>query len=117
MKTADDVLAHFGVKGMKWGVRRNKPSIPASKDSATATAARMKVKTGGTKSLSNKELQALITRINLEQQYARLNPSKVQKGAQVVSDILKIGNTINQVVALANSPVGKAIRDGLTAKK
>jgi hypothetical protein len=117
MKTADDVLAHFGVKGMKWGVRRNKPSMPASDDSARATAVRTKVKTGGTKALSNKELQDLITRMNLEQQYARLNPSKVQKGAQVVSDILRIGGTINQVVGFVNSPAGKAIRDGLMGKK
>jgi 2'-5' RNA ligase len=111
-----DFLAHFGVKGMKWGVRRTKTSTSTSDDAQRATEIRSKVKVGGTKALSNRELQDLITRMNLEQQYGRLNPSKFQKGAKVVSDILQLGGTINQAVAIANSPAGKAIRNGLSKK-
>ena len=111
-----DFLSHFGVKGMKWGVRRTKSTTSVSDDSTRATQIKTKVKVGGTKSLSNKELQDLITRMNLEQQYSRLNPSKFQKGARVVSDILQLGNTVNQAVAFANSPAGKAIRDGFNRK-
>src|SRR3954463_8699407 len=71
-----DFLEHFGVRGMKWGVRRDRSqasgSSPSS-DSRNAAQVREKIKqTGGTHSLTNKELQDFITRANLEQQYQRL---------------------------------------------
>jgi hypothetical protein len=111
------ILVHFGVKGMKWGVHRNRPSLPASQDSQRATEVRTKVKTGGTKALSNKELQDLITRMNLEQQFSRLNPSKLEKGTQIASRILGVGNTINQAIAFVNSPAGKAVKDAVLKKR
>lgn len=117
MSIVEEIL-HFGVKGMHWGVRKGSAtSVPTSSDAQRAMDVRKKVKAGGTKSLSNQELQDLITRMNLEQQFVRLNPSKVKKGAQVAADILRIGGTINQAIAFVNSPAGKAIKDGLTKKR
>ena len=87
-------LEHYGVKGMKWGVKKAKDSIsesrnersaakkaPASSDHDTATAARKKASQGGLSKLSNKELQDAITRMNLESQYKTLqakNPTPQQ---------------------------------------
>lgn len=55
-------LAHFGVKGMRWGVRKkiqNKPRKSISE-------------------MSNQELQDLINRKNLEKQYTNLyHPKKL----------------------------------------
>lgn len=78
-------LQHFGVKGMKWGVKKAKDSVsgarqeraaakkaPASSDHDTATTARKKASQGGVSKLSNKELQDAITRMNLESQYKSL---------------------------------------------
>lgn len=88
MQTAEDVLEHFGVRGMKWGVTRNRIDS-SSEDAQNATAAKLKVRKSGTKALSNKELQALVTRMNLEQQFNRLNsPSKGTQAAKFVADIL-----------------------------
>lgn len=91
----NDILAHYGVKGMKWGVRR-RSSVPDGKvqvsqakpgaklktaggkgfkadpDAIAARASAQVVKKSGTAALSNKELQALVTRMNLEQQYSNL---------------------------------------------
>lgn len=97
MAQSDDdnfYLQHFGVKGMKWGVKKAKDSIsesrksraaakkaPASSDHDTATAARKKASQGGLSKLSNKELQDAITRMNLESQYKTLqakNPTPQQ---------------------------------------
>lgn len=78
-------LKHYGIKGMKWGVKKAKDSVsgarqeraaakkaPASSDHDTATTARKKASQGGVSKLSNKELQDAITRMNLESQYKSL---------------------------------------------
>lgn len=69
---AGDFLAHYGVKGMKWGVRR-KSAVPASSDAARKATVKEAVKKGGVKAVSNKDLQDAINRMNLEQQFKRLS--------------------------------------------
>lgn len=53
-------LAHFGVKGMRWGVRKKSKSAPRKSISE----------------MSNQELQDHITRGNLEKQYKSLYQPK-----------------------------------------
>lgn len=53
-------LAHFGVKGMRWGVRKKSKSTPRKSISE----------------MSNQELQDHITRGNLEKQYKSLYQPK-----------------------------------------
>lgn len=105
-------LAHYGVKGMKWGVRKdNSSGAEHSPEATAAAAARAKLKTQGIKSLSNKELQDLTNRINLETKVRDLNSkgTKIKKGHDKVKAILAVGATINAAVALAQSPAGKEI--------
>lgn len=75
MATTDDFLEHYGVKGMKWGVRRRSRG-EASDDSKRTDTVRDKAKKGGVKTLSNAELQAAINRMNLEQQFKRLRTNE-----------------------------------------
>jgi hypothetical protein len=87
----EDILAHFGVKGMKWGVHRKSP-VPASKDAQRSLDVRKKAKTGKVKSLTNEELQLAINRMNLEQQFKRLSVNErppIQRW--VASTLLEIG--------------------------
>lgn len=77
-------LSHFGVKGMKWGFRKDGVSTgrkaagsKESPDSKKAAAAKAKVgRKGNTKALSNDELQSLVKRMNLEKQYRNLSGEK-----------------------------------------
>lgn len=98
-KSDDDVLVHYGVPGMKWGVRRNLAErkaaagsstvttkttpkggiktvggkgVPVSDDAKKAAVSKQIARKSTTNALSNQELQALVTRMNLEQQYSRL---------------------------------------------
>jgi hypothetical protein len=99
-----DFLAHYGIKGMKWGRRRassddsSSPSssvkvIPIEKPKASADASavstyKSRVATGGVDALSTKELQQLVNRQNLEQQYAKLNPAPMTAGQKFMSETL-----------------------------
>lgn len=87
-----DFLQHFGVKGMKWGVRRSKTSAPAHEDASKAAAVAKQVKQHGTHTVSNAELKALTERLNLEQNYSRLvagNSSEVKRGRDFATELLK----------------------------
>lgn len=116
-RSLDDVLAHYGIKGMKWGVRRTRKQIDAdSEDASRVKATKAKARTNKTTSvLSNKELQDVITRMNLEQQYSRLTVNDTTRGKvqSTVKDLLGVGKTYNEVLNFANSPAGRQIKNDL----
>lgn len=89
----DDILAHFGIKGMHWGQRKaaraEKIRSTSSEDALNAAGASAKIKKTGLHSLSNKELQDLVSRINLEQQFSKIAPqSKKSKAAKTSAKFL-----------------------------
>ena len=92
-EATDTFFEHNGVKGMKWGVHRSKSGgsskPPVHEDAAKANELRIKVKKGGTKALSNKDLEDLNKRLNLEQQYTKLNPKKSSAGQKLVAGVLR----------------------------
>lgn len=106
-------LEHYGVKGMKWGKRKQKIAVARSADFKEVAGIKTKAKETRVSSLSNKELQTAITRMNLEKQFNQLNPKKgpVAKGQQFVKAFLGVGRTANDVVAFSNSPAGVQVRE------
>ena len=111
-----DILAHYGIKGMRWGVRRKNPSGDSplkdrkgreivddgeggykntkghtvSEDAVLARARQAKVKREGTDALSTKELLELANRIELEQRYDRItNTSSNGFGKRFVEESIK----------------------------
>jgi hypothetical protein len=106
----DEVLAHYGVRGMKWGVRRRSPGAStvevatpagrgvqtrggsgqrASEDAVRAAIAKQKARKSTVSSLSNRELQDLVTRLQLEQNFDRLRPRRPsEQVVKFISDTL-----------------------------
>lgn len=115
------MLAHHGIKGMRWGVRKGSSESTSSHegpstDHLVAEAHKATVKTSGVRALSNNDLQQLVTRLNLEQQHRTLTtqtPSKIDKGHGHVKKVLKIAKTVGDVYNTANSPAGKALQKAL----
>ena len=130
-----EFIAHYGVKGMRWGVRksgttevttqsvinkglRSKTKVkakggtghPATEDAIKAAAQKQKLRKSGPAALSNKELQELGQRLQLEQQVTQL---AAPKGKKFVSKTL--GNAGQQQVSRvvneqASKQVDRAIR-------
>ena len=104
-------LYHFGVKGMRWGVRKASPSgsgtksYKSSRDYNAANRLRRKAKGSGTKSLTNKEMKMLNTRLELEKKYNQLNPSSLEKGRKVLSTTVSVVGGVTALYAVTKSPL------------
>jgi hypothetical protein len=118
-----NIIAHHGVKGMKWGVRKSGSSDSSShvsEDHARVEQHKAVIKQHGLKALSNNHLQEVNTRMNLEQQYRDLNskkPNKFDTGHKHIKKILSTGKTLNDIHNTLNGPVGKAVKTAYKAKK
>lgn len=98
----ESVLRHYGIKGMRWGIRRKDPApemtLPKGgpKDKwgrSTKKTANTKYVRGlkSVKTMSDAELKSRVQRINLEKQYNDLvkkDRKALSKGANYVGGIL-----------------------------
>ena len=110
-----EFISHFGVKGMRWGVRKGRTppaptevkaesivkspknkktkiktegghNHPATEDAIKAAISQQKLAKSGHAALTNRELQELATRMNLEQQVTTLIGKKPRSPSQAVID-------------------------------
>ena len=112
-------LYHYGILGMKWGVRRDRSRSGGSRrkrsmsDDAREASTIKKKKVS---QMSNAELKKLNERSRLEQEYSRLNPSSVRKGwkfvasaAGIMGTTLAVYNNSNQIVQLGKKASNKLV--------
>ena len=115
----NDELMHYGVPGMKWGVRRTPAQLgrkktssskslfgkkkpkPKAKTKSESSKEETVPKKKSVKEMSDEELNAAIRRMQLEQTYASLSPQKVSTGKAVTKRIL------NNIVVPAAEDVGR----------
>jgi len=141
--TYGDYLEHYGVKGMKWGVRKSdktsnvsgntvrsskrgkikgvelsednkKSSTRPSDDKTQASILEQKIKSGSTDVLSNKELELVVNRKNLEKRYSEVTSKEKERGLvgfgrSVAKDLAKdyaknaMRNTISEATTFGQS--------------
>lgn len=116
-----DYLEHYGVKGMKWGVRRTRQQLAraraareAKKNSATERVkAERKALASKRRTLTDGDIEALTSRLKAEKQLKELVDADVAPGKAATKDIMSSsGKKVAKVVATG---VGVyAVQQGLT---
>ena len=101
-------LYHHGVKGMKWGVRRNKTTSLAARlksKKQTPEDAHEDYKNAHEKksvsSMSDAELRSRINRLQMEQQLSKLEPSRIDVGKAHAQNMLKTATTVATITGTA----------------
>ena len=135
-----DFLEHYGVKGMKWGVRKSDPvpsgevrvtqkgkklkteggkDIPPHPDATRAATSKQKAKGSGLQSLSNKELKELQTRLNLEKNVRELTVADKQANTNPAARFIKrtlFNSGKQEAQKAANNAASKTVAAMMKAK-
>jgi hypothetical protein len=97
----EDELEHSGTKGMRWGVRKSRPS-GGSGGKKSAASRKHQVK-----GMTDEELKSRIARIKMEKEFLKLTAPELSPGRKAVMNILQTaGKTAAQEYA------NKAAKDG-----
>lgn len=103
-----NMLMHYGILGMKWGVRRSESQLARARDAKAKSSSEEESEDykkahspKSVKSMSDAELRNRLNRLQMEQQYTRMNPDTVNRGKDVANKILKAGTTVATVTTTA----------------
>jgi hypothetical protein len=103
-----EFIEHHGVVGMHWGVRR---SVSKTTGKLATSADYRKVaalKKKPTRQLTNHQLRTANERMKLEQNFSRMNPGSVKKGAEAAAGILATIGVAATAYNMVKSPAGQA---------
>ena len=95
----EEELMHYGVMGMRWGVRRASKRRSGSKKKKASRQPQQQPK----RRMSNKELQSRVRRMKLEQQYRDLTNDLTPKKKSKIEKIISTEDTVSKLSSSALS--------------
>ena len=109
----NEYIEHHGVKGMKWGQRKSRSAGsgggPKAKPKRSSDAKKVaELKKRKPSQLSNKQLKSINERMNLEQNFRRMNPSTLSKGKAAVAGLVATAGLGVAAYNIVKSPAGQA---------
>lgn len=110
MEIDDNILAHYGVKGMRWGRRKDRGRVHSRKKSTLSDDAKKYAQLRKKKpsQLSNRQLKTLNTRSELLSKNKQFNPSILTQGQKKVAAVLGLIGTATAVYNLQKNPLVRA---------
>ena len=118
----DNELYHYGILGMRWGIRKSRSVSGGSKKTSKKRTASddakdmMSLKKKKVYEMSNAELRRLNDRQNLERTYRQNNKSKIAKGVAFVTGAaalmetgLRLYNSSSKLIEIGK-PAAKTAR-------
>lgn len=115
----DRSLTHYGVRGMRWGKRKSastssapsksKAKAPEHDDSKRTTDLLAKAKGTKGRALSNKELEEVLNRLNLEKRLSDLAPVRDTSAKKMLNRL--VGNTQKGAEATGQQMLNAKIAD------
>lgn len=118
--TFSEELAHFGIKGMKWGVRKNRTSSGGGESKSQSFLSKDEPTTSEWHRsrrfdhLSNKDLKARINRIEMEKKYRDLTMTKSERRRKAIKKAIGdiLANTAKKQAQLVVDKQVSALMNG-----
>lgn len=97
-------LYHWGIPGMKWGVRKKQPESKPQVDTRSDDQKKYdNLRKKPLSEMSNAEIRAYLDRLNLERQYQAANPSKSEKTKRFIKTAISDAKTAYDAYQTVNN--------------
>lgn len=109
----EEFLQHYGVKGMKWGVRRSQAQLDRAAGRKTARANKKKRRSAPpASSMDDNQLRQRINRMKMEKEYNELTSKSTGAGKKFAKKALSTAGTavvVSQLTKAGNKAVDKGM--------
>ena len=111
-------LFHYGVLGMRWGVRRNtsESSVPPKRKMSADAEEMKRLQKKPLNQMSNQELQRYNQRTQLENIYRRANPSNFKKSIAIATTAAAAMGTVASLYTNSGKmiQIGKSVAEKMS---
>lgn len=114
----NELMYHHGIKGMKWGVRRNPDQLARARGNTKSSAdseekSNRKTAVKNRRTLSDADLKKRIERLKMEKEFKNLTEEDIAPGKKFVSNVMSSAGTKVLTIAAAGA-MSYAVKAAMT---